>query len=120
LKIKAADIVVIVLLFISVFFIKNLFTPSGAPSLVLVTENGEKNIPFHNHLYDLREETGHAMVLEVKDGRARIKESDCPAQICVLTGWVSACGDAAVCIPNKVAVYVRCEDDDKGLDAISR
>ncbi len=120
MKIKAADIVVIALLFCSVFFIKNLFVPSGVPALILITAKGEKELSFRDQLYDLKEETGHEMVVEIKDGKARIKESDCPNQICVLTGWVSSCGEAAVCIPNKVAVYVRCENDNTGLDAISR
>ncbi|QAR33357.1 NusG domain II-containing protein [Geovibrio thiophilus] len=120
MRIKAADIIVIILLFCSVFFIKNLFIASGAPVLVLITEKGEKELSFKDQLYDLKEETGHEMIVEVKDGKARIKESDCPNQICVLTGWVSSCGDAAVCIPNKVAVYVKCENEDDGLDAVSR
>ena len=58
MKIKAADVLVIILLFISVFFIKNLFVPSGTPSLILITEKGEKELSFRDQLYDLKEDAG--------------------------------------------------------------
>jgi hypothetical protein len=100
------------------FYLKNLLIPEGTASLVLITEHGEKILPYKDMEYDLKAETGHEMILEVKGRQARIKESDCPARICVNTGWVEKCGDAAVCLPNKAAVYVRCVEG--GYDAISR
>ena len=119
LKAKPTDFFVIIILLISVFFLKNIFVSTGFPTLILVTEDGEKEISFQDNIYNLQEDTGHKMLLEVKDGKARFKESDCLGQICV-NSWVSSCGDAAVCVPNKTAIYIRCENEDSQLDAISR
>ncbi|MGI5878586.1 MAG: NusG domain II-containing protein [Christensenellales bacterium] len=42
-------------------------------------------------------------------GRVRIAAADCPDQVCVDTGWISRPGQAAVCVPNRIAVVVRGE-----------
>lgn len=46
------------------------------------------------------------MVFSVENGGVRVKSSDCPDKICVKTGLVTAEYQTAVCLPNKVAVYV--------------
>ncbi|MDF9406871.1 NusG domain II-containing protein [Pelotomaculum isophthalicicum JI] len=50
---------------------------------------------------------GHYNVVEIEKGRARIKEADCPNQVCVKTGWVSQPGQIAVCVPNKFNIAVK-------------
>jgi hypothetical protein len=40
------------------------------------------------------------------DGRVRVAEADCPDQICVRTGWVSAAPQQIVCLPYRVVVKV--------------
>ncbi len=40
------------------------------------------------------------------DGRVRMAEADCPDQICVRTGWVSAAPQQIVCLPYRVVVKV--------------
>ena len=37
--------------------------------------------------------------IEVRDGRARFSENDCPDSVCVNTGWLSSQGEYAVCVP---------------------
>lgn len=46
------------------------------------------------------------MVFVIENGGVRVKSSDCPDKICVKTGLVTAEYQSAVCLPNKVAVYV--------------
>ena len=46
------------------------------------------------------------MVFSVENGGVRVKSSDCPDKICVKTGLVTAEYQSAVCLPNRVAVYV--------------
>ncbi len=46
------------------------------------------------------------MLIEIKDGRMRVKESDCPRKICVKTGWINASGEVIVCVPNKVLIEI--------------
>jgi len=47
----------------------------------------------------------HEIVL-VEKGRIRFKETNCPDQICVRTGWLENPGDYAVCLPNKAIVNI--------------
>lgn len=52
--------------------------------------------------------------VEVRAGRVRVAESDCPRKVCVRTGWISRPGRAIVCAPNRLLVEVT---GDAGLDA---
>ncbi|MBP0963995.1 MAG: NusG domain II-containing protein [Oscillospiraceae bacterium] len=51
------------------------------------------------------------MVFLIENGGVRVKSSDCPDKICVKTGLVTAEYQSAVCLPNKVAVYVVSTDE---------
>lgn len=46
------------------------------------------------------------IVIEIKSNRVRVKKSDCPEKICVLTGWISKPNQIIVCIPNKLIVKI--------------
>ena len=47
------------------------------------------------------------MRIEIKEGRIRVRESDCPRQICVNTGWLQYPGESVVCVPYKVLIEVK-------------
>ena len=55
--------------------------------------------------------------IEIKGGRVRVAESDCPKGICKHVGWVSTPGRSIVCIPNKILIELRGER--RGYDAES-
>jgi len=59
----------------------------------------------------------NGIVLEVKDGRIRVKDSDCPKKICVKHGWLRYANDVIVCIPNETIIYLKKKSD---LDFITR
>ena len=44
--------------------------------------------------------------LLIENGRIRFVDSDCPNKDCVKTGWISAKGSMAVCLPNKVMIKI--------------
>ncbi len=50
---------------------------------------------------------GGQMSIEVNphDG-ARVAHSDCPAHICVHTGWIKQPGETSICIPNRVLLEI--------------
>lgn len=50
---------------------------------------------------------GRYNVVEIENGRARVKEADCPNQLCVRTGWISHPGHLAVCVPNKFNMVIK-------------
>lgn len=45
-------------------------------------------------------------VVEVQDGRVRVREADCPNQDCVEQEWISRSGQQIVCLPHKLTVDV--------------
>ncbi len=55
-----------------------------------------------NYVIDV--ELGH-MHIEVKDGKYRVHDVDCPDKICEKVGWVSS-GSATliVCLPNNIVL----------------
>lgn len=58
-------------------------------------------------------------VIEYKDGRVRMKEADCPDQICVQSGWISIPPQQIVCLPYRVVVKV-VADNSTDVDDIVR
>ncbi|HUI63546.1 MAG TPA: Gx transporter family protein [Bacteroidota bacterium] len=44
--------------------------------------------------------------IEVRQGRVRVVDADCPNQICVRTGWRMRQGEVIVCVPNKTVVRI--------------
>ena len=59
---------------------------------------------------------GSYNIIEIKNGRARIVESNCPGKQCVKTGWLSQPGQIAVCAPHKLKVVI---EGKSNVDAIS-
>lgn len=49
---------------------------------------------------------GNENVIEVLDGRVRVREADCPNQLCVRQGWINASGEIIVCLPHKLIVAI--------------
>ncbi|GBE05645.1 hypothetical protein BMS3Abin10_01278 [bacterium BMS3Abin10] len=43
-------------------------------------------------------------IIEIKDGKIRMKDAPCPQKLCVRQGWVDR--GAIVCLPNRVVVSV--------------
>ncbi len=59
----------------------------------------------------------NGMVIEVQDGKIRVKKSNCPQKICVKHGWLNYANDVIVCIPNKTIIYLMKKSD---LDYITQ
>ncbi len=88
-------------------------------TLLLLIDNRIYELPFKRQILNLKKEYGVNMVVEIDTDRARIIESDCPQQICVKYGWVEECGEMSVCVPNKTAIQIKCEQR-KEIDGISQ
>ena len=44
--------------------------------------------------------------IEIKGGKVRMLEAQCPNRLCVHQGWIGFEGQSIVCLPNKVTVSV--------------
>ncbi|MFZ5688115.1 MAG: Gx transporter family protein [Bacillota bacterium] len=56
--------------------------------------------------------------VEIKDGRVRVKEADCPDQVCVKTGWINRPGRTIVCAPGQIVIEIRGRPGTDGVDAV--
>jgi len=50
---------------------------------------------------------GGKMQLELKDGRIRVLNTDCPHHICKNMGWIKHNGETIVCVPNRVLIEIK-------------
>lgn len=115
--IKFMDFVVIsivLLLSIITFFIKN---SDAEKRFYLFIEDKKIKLPIEDKIIDLKE-YGKNVLIEVKGAKIGFIQSDCQDKICIRTGFIDDCGESAVCLPNKVAVQIECEENE--FDAISR
>ncbi|NLY50696.1 MAG: NusG domain II-containing protein [Firmicutes bacterium] len=60
-------------------------------------------------------------VYEGGDNRVRMVSSPCPDKVCVKRGWISASGEAIICVPNQVVIHVEGhQEDEEGPDALTQ
>ncbi len=105
-------IVLIVLLSVILILrtIRGYTTESSQSTVALVYREGELVEEL-----DLEEERtidldGGEIEIEVKGGRVRVAEADCPRGICIDSGWIRRTGQSIVCLPNKVLIETRSAD----------
>lgn len=54
---------------------------------------------------------GGTNTLEIKAGKARLVDADCPDKLCVRQGWVQYTGQCITCLPNRLTVTIVGGDD---------
>ena len=57
-------------------------------------------------------EAGTVSVETVPGRGVRISESDCPAKVCIHSGWISGPGETIACLPNKLLVEIKGENQE--------
>lgn len=55
------------------------------------------------------------VILEVKDGKIRVKSENSPRHICSKEGYTSSQSKPIICLPNKIIIKVRDDDDIDGV-----
>lgn len=60
---------------------------------------------------------GSKNTVEIKDGRIRVKDADCPDKVCVKTGWLSSSAVPIVCLPNHLVIEF--ENKSEIIDAVA-
>ncbi|MCD5002655.1 NusG domain II-containing protein [Enterococcus saccharolyticus] len=46
-------------------------------------------------------------IIQIKDGKIRVREDNSPDQIAVKTGWISTNGETSICLPHKLVIEVQ-------------
>jgi len=54
----------------------------------------------------------YGVTVEIRDGKVRISESDCPDKICEKTGFISSPMQTIVCLPNRISVRIINDNSD--------
>lgn len=62
--------------------------------------------------------SGITNVVEVRPGAIRVREADCPDQICVRQGWIETGTVPIVCLPNSLVIEII--GDTPNLDGVSQ
>ena len=92
--VKIGDVIIIGILIISSFI----------PLFVFSLE--KKNNSTEDKIVKYYPSKGQYNIVEIEDGRIRVKEDNSPDQIAVKTGWISKPGQTSVCLPHKLVISV--------------
>jgi len=116
--IKPFDVLIITVLFsFSLFLIILNIKRGGDKHFFLYIDNKKIELREKQGIIDLKD-FGKNIILEVGEGKARFLESDCHDKICIKTGYIQKCGEVAACLPNRVAIEIKCVENE--FDAISQ
>ncbi len=47
------------------------------------------------------------MLIEIKDKKLRVKQSQCPRQVCVHVGWIRSKGETIICVPYHTVIELK-------------
>jgi len=118
---KRSDILVIFLTLLLIFSTFLIFHPSSDESPVaVVTVNGKTEKEINLNLQEdciITLKTEPKVTLEIKDGKIRFTDSECPDGTCEKMGFLSKVGDTAACVPAKTIVTIKGASDSE-IDAV--
>ena len=66
---------------------------------------------------DVKTEYGYN-VIDIKDDSIGIIDADCKDKICIKSGFISKKGESLVCLPHKLMVEVKGNDNQNDVDVI--
>lgn len=125
---KKWDIILIVLL-ISLSFIPELvfgimMGKSYNETYAEITLDGKpyKKIPLSGHSgedqIDVTTEYGYN-IIKISNHSIGIMDSDCPDKICIKSGFISKPGETLVCLPHKLMIGIKGDDNKNNVDIIT-
>ncbi|MCR4422039.1 MAG: NusG domain II-containing protein [Spirochaetales bacterium] len=103
------------LIYFFIFFVTSL--PFILTGVLKITGNIHESLSIEinyngtHYLYSLEEDReirfkNDRIIVEIKDKKVRVKESDCPDKLCMKRGWIDKPGQFIICMPNKLIVKV--------------
>ena len=109
---KGDLLLIAIILIVSLGISLHLFSSKDNPTVAELYINNKlaKVIPLSQEGYFKYKYDNVSFSVDVKEGRVRISESNCPRKVCVHQGWISHSGESIICVPNKVVVKIRGEE----------
>ncbi|MCX7658194.1 MAG: NusG domain II-containing protein [Oscillospiraceae bacterium] len=65
---------------------------------------------------EIKGENGEINVIEVDNGKIRMKEANCPDGTCIRMGWINGGLLPVVCLPHNVVIEIEGENDAEKFD----
>lgn len=125
MKIKKGDIIVIILIICAIggiFFFSNRKVTSGSKYIRVSVDGKEvEKIHIDSKLKGktIKINTDHGYnLLELTDKGIKIIESDCPDKICMHMGEITSINDMIVCLPHKLVIEIKSDNENSELDAM--
>lgn len=109
---RRADILIIagVLLLSFLLFLPNLFNNNEIIAQIYVDGEKTKEIKLDEvdeaYTFSPKEST----VISVKNGAICFSEATCKDKLCINSGWLSAKGQTAACLPEKIVITIKGAD----------
>lgn len=121
MKLKTFDIVLVVLLILFsfiphiIFFTQQSVTEKFDDSndrYAIIRINGQEVDRFNLDKEDNFEKTYYPAddqynIVQIQDGRIRVREDNSPDQIAVKTSWISKNGQTSICLPHKLVIEIQ-------------
>lgn len=93
---------------------------TGAQAVIRDADGGEQRMALAEDGELTVTSSAGTNVVQVKDGRVRVLEADCPNQDCVNQGWVDDASQQIVCLPHKLYVSIEGAESASGVDVVGR
>ena len=114
--VKICILLICILLLGSVIFII-IFNKEPESNLVEISQDGKIiyiiDISEKDDTFRIDSPDGGYNAIEIKDGKIRISEADCPDKTCVKTGWLRSEEIPIVCLPHRIVVKFADERGEK-------
>lgn len=101
---KKGDFFIFGTIFALFIFLLAVFLPRGGGNEVVVKKNNTEAYRVSLSENQTLELSGN--VIEISDGKVKMKSADCKNRICVRHAAISRRGEAIVCLPNGVTVSI--------------
>lgn len=100
-----ALIVIIIVVATGAFLLHNVLKDSGAGTAMIKVDGKIEGTYSLNEDQEIKINNG-SNILQIRNGKAKMIEADCPDQLCVHQKAISASGESIICLPNRVIVQV--------------
>jgi hypothetical protein len=125
--IKKCDIIIIIILLTLSFIPELIFgmvmNKSYNGTYAEITLDGElyKKIPLSEHRgeYKIKINTKYGYnVIDVIDASIGVIDADCKDKICIESGFISKPGESLVCLPHKLMIEIKSNNNENDIDVI--
>ncbi|MBQ8249294.1 MAG: NusG domain II-containing protein [Clostridia bacterium] len=119
MKLKPFDLMAVIAVAVLAFvFALPILMQNGGASLEITTDTKTYTLPLDSERTHTVSSNSHTLILEIKDGSARVISHSCPDGVCAAMGAISSENQTIVCLPAKTVIRVT-NADGEVLDGIA-